>query len=594
MAEEIIPRLFGGFLLTEKLSSDALGRVYRARKIGDRSAFYRLRIFDAPGLDTEPVLIAIEQNGAVHDFLKNPSVTREVDLDSVEGDAYLAYRESGGRTLQELLTASRTRPFPIPPEHALLIAEKIATGLDHAYNSMIDGERTLHGVVWPGFVEVSDEGEVRLTGFGIADGILASRRTPAIANLLFPYVAPEVRTSGRASKTGDVYSNAAILYATLTGEAPPLQGAAEAAAAARLFGGDEPLPREIVQLLRTALAASPEARYETAGALRRDLGKLLFSGGYSPSTFNLAFFLTNLFKSEIAAEQKLRAEESRMDAEKYPRPAVTARPPRLVATPRFGVPVAAVEEPPPKKSPLAGIAIGVLVAAAIVAGSIVLIRTGSRRAPPPVPAPRPVAPAPTPAPPAPAPTAGMSADEFKEEVARRLQEELKKIESDQQVARQKAAAQRAASLRPAPAAVPTSQIDAKPITVTSNIPGVGSASGPPTARPAPVPMPIGTTPAAPRPVALGEADRPPEILTVVKPDYPPAARRLRVGGTVILSVLVTEEGKVADVRVIRGAGGNTGLTQAAEAAVRRWTFRPATRGGKAVRAWFTVPIPFVP
>src|SRR5450759_32361 len=104
MAEnEIVPRLFGSYLLAEKLGADPLGKVYRARKIEDPAAFFRLRICDAPDLDSEPVLISIEENGAVHDFLKSPSVSRDVELDSVEGDAFLAYRDAGGRSLDELL-----------------------------------------------------------------------------------------------------------------------------------------------------------------------------------------------------------------------------------------------------------------------------------------------------------------------------------------------------------------------------------------------------------------------------------------------------------------------------------------------------------
>jgi serine/threonine protein kinase len=272
MAEsELIPRLFGAYLLTEKLGSDALGKVYRARKIEDAQAFFRLRIFDAPGLDSESVLMAIEQFGSVHDFLKNPTIARDVELDSVEGDAYLAYREPGGRTLDGLLDASRAKPFPIPPEHSLLIAEKIATGLDHAYNSLIDGERTLHGLVWPGFVEISDEGETRLVGFGLSEGVFASRRTPAVQRLLDPYLAPEVRASGKATKTGDVYSTAAILYGLLADAAPPESRAAESVGAAKMFGSGEPIPSDIAAVLKVALSPGADARYETAGALRREL-----------------------------------------------------------------------------------------------------------------------------------------------------------------------------------------------------------------------------------------------------------------------------------------------------------------------------------
>jgi len=605
MAEnELIPRLFGAYLLTEKLGSDALGKVYRARKIEDASAFFRLRVFDAPGLENEPILVAIEQNGAVHDFLKNPTIARDVELDSVEGDAYLAYREPGGRTLDALLDASRAKPFPIPPEHSLLIAEKVATGLDHAYNSLIDGERTLHGLVWPGFVEISDEGETRLVGFGLSEGVLASRRTLAVQKLLDPYLAPEVRSSGKATKTGDVYSTAAILYTLLAGAAPPESHAADSVAAAKMFGSGEPIPSDIAAVLKVALAPGADARYETAGALRRELGKLLFSGRYAPSTFNFAFFLTNLLKRDIAAEQKRRNEETAFDALKYPRPAVTARPPRLVVAPRFGVPVSAVETPEgPKKLPIVKIAVGSVIAIAVLGISGYLL---SLKAPKPVPAPRPAAPAPVPAPaPAPAPpTTGMTPDQFKAEVAKRLDEEVKKYETEQKTRQARADAQeRAAALRPMPASIEPSITAPKPIAIPASPPARTTAAAPPAANVRPTPIPVGASAPAPPPpapavsrgdlVPISEVDSPPAIASVVKPEYPPVARRMNISGTVVLSVLVTEAGRVADIRTVREAGGNMGLTQAAQKAVRQWTFRPATKGGVAVKTWMTIPIPFV-
>ena len=589
MAEaEIIPRLFGSYLLTENLGTDALGKVYRARKIESRQAFFRLRIFDAPGLDSEPILIAIEQNGAVHDFLKNPTIARDVELDSVEGDAFLAYREPGGRTLDALIAASQAKPFPIPPEHSLLIAEKIATGLDHAYNSLIDGDRTLHGLVWPGFVEVSDEGETRLVGFGLSEGVLASHRTPAVQKLLDAYLAPEVRTSGKATQTGDVYSTAAILFAMLTGEPPPAARAAESVASAKMFGGSEPIPSDIAAVLKVALAGLPDARYETAGALRRELGKLLFSGRYAPSTFNFAFFLSNLLKSDIAQEQKKRNEEATFEAEKYPRPAVTARPPRLVAAPRFGVPVSAVEAPEAKKSSGGKVAaIGVLAAAVLGISAYLL----SLHAPP-KPAPRPAAPAPAPAPVAAPPTTGMTPDQFKQEVARRLDEQVKKLEADQKAKQARAEAKaRAASLRPTPAAISPTVSAPKPIALAPP-PTAGTATPPVNPRPVPVPP----APAARKRgdlVPISEVDTPPEIASVVKPEYPPVARRMNISGTVVLSVLVGETGRVEDVRIVREAGGNMGLTQAAQKAIRLWTFRPAVKDGVQVKTWMTVPIPFV-
>jgi protein TonB len=84
----------------------------------------------------------------------------------------------------------------------------------------------------------------------------------------------------------------------------------------------------------------------------------------------------------------------------------------------------------------------------------------------------------------------------------------------------------------------------------------------------------------------------PEVISRVKPAYPPAALRQKVEGTVVLSILVTEAGKVGDVKVLRPAGGSVGLNEAAVAAAKKWTFRPAVKAGKKVKIWVTYPIVF--
>jgi TonB family protein len=86
----------------------------------------------------------------------------------------------------------------------------------------------------------------------------------------------------------------------------------------------------------------------------------------------------------------------------------------------------------------------------------------------------------------------------------------------------------------------------------------------------------------------------PEPILMPKPNYPPLAARQRQGGTVILSVLVDENGVVRDVKVLRGIKPDLGLDAAAVAAVRNWRYKPATKDGVKVKTWFTQPIPFKP
>ena len=89
----------------------------------------------------------------------------------------------------------------------------------------------------------------------------------------------------------------------------------------------------------------------------------------------------------------------------------------------------------------------------------------------------------------------------------------------------------------------------------------------------------------PSPVPLYELDSQPTVVGEVKIPYPEDARSRGIEGTVVLSVLVDETGRVRTVKVLSGPGG--GLDQAAAKAVERIRFRPALRKGQPVPAQIT-------
>jgi TonB family protein len=76
------------------------------------------------------------------------------------------------------------------------------------------------------------------------------------------------------------------------------------------------------------------------------------------------------------------------------------------------------------------------------------------------------------------------------------------------------------------------------------------------------------------------ADYPPRATHSVNPSYTEEARRKKINGIVILSVLVTEEGLPSDIRVVRSLG--YGLDEKAIEAVSQYRFRPAIKDGKPV------------
>lgn len=63
------------------------------------------------------------------------------------------------------------------------------------------------------------------------------------------------------------------------------------------------------------------------------------------------------------------------------------------------------------------------------------------------------------------------------------------------------------------------------------------------------------------------------VVSRVAPVYPDLARRMHVGGTVVLLVTIQADGSVSGTKV---ESGHALLTAAAEDAVRRWRFAPNT------------------
>ena len=62
-----------------------------------------------------------------------------------------------------------------------------------------------------------------------------------------------------------------------------------------------------------------------------------------------------------------------------------------------------------------------------------------------------------------------------------------------------------------------------------------------------------------------------------------AARRMKQQGTVVLNVLIDEDGNVAEVEIIRGVTDD--LDAAAMRAARSWTYEPALKDGVEVMVW---------
>ena len=76
----------------------------------------------------------------------------------------------------------------------------------------------------------------------------------------------------------------------------------------------------------------------------------------------------------------------------------------------------------------------------------------------------------------------------------------------------------------------------------------------------------------------------------MEPEYTEVARKAGFQGTIVLKLLVDENGRPRAIRTVRPLG--MGLDEAAVAAVRKWRFRPGEKDGKPVVTEATIEIGF--
>src|SRR6266404_5189901 len=188
--------------------------------------------------------------------LSHPAIVNLFDVGVEEtGIAYLVMEYVNGRTLQQVLSES-----PIPWPRACSWAADLATALGRAHHAGI-----IHGDVKPANIMITEEGEVKLSDFGIAR------------------FATQVSGSGRImgephSTRSDLFSLGIVLYQMLTG-VPPFDGSSVAAVCAQILTADpvEPsrrnpaLPSGLDHIVMRCLSKKPEDRYPSSDALAASL-----------------------------------------------------------------------------------------------------------------------------------------------------------------------------------------------------------------------------------------------------------------------------------------------------------------------------------
>jgi serine/threonine-protein kinase len=206
--------------------------------------------------------------------LNHPNIVAIYDWGQESGTYFIVMEYVEGRSLRDLMRAEG----PLEGQHAAEITAEIAAALAFAHRTGL-----VHRDVKPGNVLLTRSGNVKVTDFGIAragasDALTQTGSVMGTATYFSPEQAQGQPVDGRS----DVYSLGVVLYEMVTG-AVPFTGDTPVAVAYKHVREDPEapshrnpeVPPDLEQIILTAMAKDPDARYQTADDMRADLLRFL-------------------------------------------------------------------------------------------------------------------------------------------------------------------------------------------------------------------------------------------------------------------------------------------------------------------------------
>jgi serine/threonine protein kinase len=203
--------------------------------------------------------------------LSHPNIVTVIDRGNDGGRQYIVFEHVDGENLKELVLRAGRLPVRRALELALAVADGLAFAHDHGL---------VHRDVKPQNVLLSNEGEVKVTDFGIARSLHMDHGVTQTGTVLGTgeYLAPEQASGRPVSPATDVYSLGVVLWELLAGDVP-FVGENFVAVALRHVNEAPPSLRErrrdvsprLEAAVDRALAKDPARRFPSMAAFADEL-----------------------------------------------------------------------------------------------------------------------------------------------------------------------------------------------------------------------------------------------------------------------------------------------------------------------------------
>lgn len=205
--------------------------------------------------------------------LKHPNIVQIHTAFAQGEDLLLVFEFVAGRPLSEVLSDFHHLPLG----DAQAVVRQTAAALDHAHAA-----RVIHRDLKPANIMVVGDGKVLVMDFGLAHQARqsSSRETNAASWGSPAYMAPE-QEMGTVSAASDIYALGACFYEILTGYTPFTGSDALEQKQSMKFTPPTQrvpsLPAATDALMRRALHAKPQERFQTAGELALAVDSLMLT-----------------------------------------------------------------------------------------------------------------------------------------------------------------------------------------------------------------------------------------------------------------------------------------------------------------------------
>jgi serine/threonine-protein kinase len=206
----MIGEKLGSFRIEAILGTGAMGVVYRATSEAGKPA--AVKVISGEIAKQGKAYERFRREAEILQQFRHPNIVRFLALGRFKGTSYFAMEYVAGETLEQALT----RRGALPWREVVDLGIQICDALHYAHE---------HGVVHrdlkPSNLMVSEQGQIKLTDFGIAKDLDATALTAPGRTLgTAAFMAPEqIRGTPEVSHKTDLYALGIVLYQMLTGQA---------------------------------------------------------------------------------------------------------------------------------------------------------------------------------------------------------------------------------------------------------------------------------------------------------------------------------------------------------------------------------------